>query len=92
MIATDSNKTVVLFIYDDINWGENALIGFDAGDGYNSYVLTEAISPHTAVDISQLSNTGEAGVFIFHVDSELSDIVYDNCYGYTVVDSTMTVS
>lgn len=41
-IATDENKTFVLFLYKDIHWSTNPLqndiIGFNAGDGVRSSI------------------------------------------------------
>ena len=69
MLATDGVQTLAVFIYKDINWGEGAQIGFNAGDGYISFTLPEALSYQTRI-IDERSNVGEPGVFIYRIDSK----------------------
>ena len=73
VIATDSLKTVAVFIYDDIQWGQKSQFGFYAGDEYNSYLLPES---HTSqiLNMSELTNVREPGVFIFRIDSKLLEL------------------
>ena len=51
-----------------MEWGENAQIGFNAGDGVRSFSLPESLTADT-VDIELRSNINEEGVFVFRVDS-----------------------
>ena len=69
MLATDGVQTLAMFIYKDINWGEGAQIGFNAGDGYTSLTLPEALSNQTR-SINERSNVGEPGIFIYDIDSK----------------------
>lgn len=55
------------FIYHDITWGVEAQIGFNAGDGRNSFTIPEALSYQT-LSINQLSNIGEPGIFVYRID------------------------
>ena len=67
VLATDTINTVALFLYDEINQGSRAQVGLNAGDGVSSYMLPEALSSQT-VDLDQLTNAGEPGIFVFRVD------------------------
>jgi hypothetical protein len=69
VLATDDVQTVAVFIYEDINWGERAQIGFNVGDGYTAFVFPEALSDET-VDIDENSNVGKLGVYIHRIDSK----------------------
>lgn len=60
-----------LFLYKDIQWGEEAQIGFNAGDGFSSFSLPGALTEVTT-DIDEQSNVYHPGVFIYRIDSELS--------------------
>ena len=70
MLATDGIKTLAVFLFHDIQWGEGAQIGFNAGDAYTSFMLPVALSDQT-LNITQHSNAGEAGVFVYRIDSML---------------------
>ena len=72
MLATDGIKTLAVFLFHDIQWGERAQIGFNAGDAYTSFndMLPVALSDQT-LNITQHSNAGEAGVFVYRIDSML---------------------
>lgn len=70
VLATDTLKTVSVFIYDTIEQGPEAQVGFNAGDGYTYYMLSEALSDQT-LDLDHLTNAGKDGVFIYRVDSKL---------------------
>ena len=56
-------------MYGDIQWGENAQIGFNAGDNVRSFSVSEALTADT-VDIDLRSNINKTGVFLFRVDSK----------------------
>ena len=74
ILATDSIKTVVMFLYDDIRWGAEAQIGFNAGDGLCFSSLPVALSSQT-VDLDNLTNSGKMGVFVFRVDGMLTTLI-----------------
>ena len=66
VIATDGQRTFVLFIYGVIEWG-SANIGFNAGDGVRSFMLPGALTPQSR-DIEEGSNVGRTGTYIYRVD------------------------
>lgn len=70
LLSTDSIKTVAILIYHDIRWGDRAQIGFNAGDGYTSFTLPDALS-NQILSIDQHSNVGELGVFVYRIDGTL---------------------
>ena len=67
MLATDHIQTVAAFIYDNIQRGDGAQIGFNAGDGLTSFTLPIALSSLT-LTIDDCSNVGQPGVFVFRID------------------------
>ena len=71
VLASNANNTVVLFLYGDIEWSSGAQIGFNAGDGHLFRMLPEALSNQT-LNMSDLSNVGEPGMFLFQVDGMLN--------------------
>ena len=68
MLATDATLTVAVFIYEDIQWERSTQIGFNFGDEEHSLTIPETYSDQI-LNISQLTNVGEPGVFIFRLDS-----------------------
>lgn len=70
ILATAGIKTIVMFLYEDIRWGAEAEIGFNAGDGFSFFSLQVAPSDQT-VDVVGLPSSGKMGVFVFRVDSML---------------------
>ena len=67
VLATNGNQSFVGFIYNDIQWGENVEIGFNAGDGRGYY------SPLTLVDAQgqgQESNVMFPGVYVYRIDGK----------------------
>lgn len=69
VLATDTLKTVAVFIYNEINQGPGAQVGFNYGDGFTFYMLPEALSNQT-LDLEYHTNSGKAGVFAYRIDSE----------------------
>ena len=63
VIATDGLETFVLFIYADIEWGDGATVGFNAGDSVRSIVVTTP-----PLDVETGSNVGVTGLYINRVD------------------------
>ena len=70
MLGTDTLRTVAMFIYDDIQSGSRAQIGFDAGDRITSFTLPGALTSQT-LDMEQSTNIETPGVFIYRLDSML---------------------
>ena len=67
VIAADQQMTFVFFIYHDIQWGDGANIGFDAGDGNRFFMDPRALTNQT-LNIDEGSNVGVRGVYIYRVD------------------------
>ena len=67
MLATDRIQTVAVFIYDDIQWGEQSQIGFNAGDGHAFFKLPGALSDQT-LNVDENSNVGDPGIFVYRID------------------------
>ena len=59
--------TFVFFIYGDIQWGDGANIGFNAGDGVKFFMDPGALTNQT-LNIDEGSNVGVTGVYIYRVD------------------------
>ena len=68
VIATDGQETFVFFIYGDIEWGDGANIGFNAGDGTRSFMVPGALTTQSR-NIEDGSNVDMTGVYIYRVDS-----------------------
>ena len=67
VIVADQQMTFVFFIYGDIQWGDGANIGFDAGDGTRSFMVPHALT-RQALNIDDGSNVGVTGLYIYRVD------------------------
>ena len=76
MLATNGVKSFVIFLYADgeIQWttgdrsgGTEALAGINAGDGKNFVTIPGSLTPKI-ISITQTSNVGNPGVWIFRVD------------------------
>ena len=72
-MATDGDRTFVLFNYVDIDWTEsffhsNIIIGFNAGHSNKSFTLE---MDETLRLIGSTSNVGVPGIYIFRVDQEV---------------------
>lgn len=71
MIATDGNQTYVLYLYQDIQWGnERTTVGFNSGDPTRFYNLPESLFGDLVLNLESLSNIGRPGIFAFRVDQE----------------------
>ena len=66
MIATDSHagQSYVLFLYDDIQWTQSAVIGINAGDGKSAFTLPQSGNNAELALLETSSNTGLPGEFI----------------------------
>ena len=69
ILATDGTRTVSIFLYEDIQWGYNAQIGFNVGDGHTSFTLPEALSAQS-LNVDENSNVGTPGVYVFQIDGK----------------------
>ena len=68
VLMTDGETSYVCFLYKDIQWGEGAGIGFNAGDDTNrSFTVPGALTSET-LDMENQSNVGRPGVFVYRVD------------------------
>ena len=67
VIATDGQRTFVFFIYGDIEWGDDANIGFDAGDSVRSFMLPGALT-NQSINVEDGSNVDVRGLYIYRVD------------------------
>ena len=82
VLATNCSSSFVLFLYldDGIQWttgnldggmhglgGDEAQVGYDAGDSINYYTVPDSMTP-SIVDIETTSNIGIPGMYIFQVD------------------------
>ena len=77
ILATDGETSVVSFIYGDIQWGQRAEIGFNAGDGLSSLTVPSSGTSAT-VDIETQSNVGVPGVFFYQVDGKIFEAFYSS--------------
>ena len=69
VLACDGDATYVLFLYGDIQWSRNNIaIGFNGGDGVNFFNLPSAFTASGFSGLSNTSNVGIPGTFIFRVD------------------------
>ncbi|XP_060073737.1 sushi, nidogen and EGF-like domain-containing protein 1 [Ylistrum balloti] len=67
VLTTDGTKSFVMFHYYRLDWANGALVGFNAGDGVNSYTVNGSMSDDI-VNLVNRSNTGVPGKFLFRVD------------------------
>ena len=78
VLATDNVTTVSIFIYDVIQSGSGAQIGFNGGNGIDSFTLPGALTSHT-LDMDERSNVGVPGVFIYRIDGMHNTDVQYTC-------------
>ena len=66
-----------MFLYADgeIQWGNRSLAGINAGDGVNSVTIPGSLTP-SIINITQTSNVGIPGVWMFQVDG--GNIIYNH--------------
>ena len=70
VLATDGSVSFVFYIYIDIQWGGPTQLGFNAGDGINSFTLSEAFNTFAVLNLESTSNVGIPGCYIFRVDTQ----------------------
>ena len=69
MLATSDNQTYVLFLYDDIQWGnDETTIGLNSGDSF--FILPESGTAEGVLNLNSTSNVATPGTYIFRVDQE----------------------
>ena len=79
ILATSEEASFVMFLYDKLQWttggfaggilglgGTEALAGYNAGDGINSYTADGSLTP-SIVKLARTSNVGMPGTWIFKV-------------------------
>ena len=71
VIAADQEMTFVFFIYGDIQWGDNAFIGFIAG-GFTTIFRVPGSVGSQSLNIDEGSNVGVTGLYIYRVDTCLT--------------------
>ena len=70
VLGTNGTTTLAIFLYDEIQWELRAQIGVNAGDGYSSSSLSEALTDPIE-DVDNRTNIGLPGVFMFRIDSKI---------------------
>ena len=72
VLMTNGQKSVVAFLYKNIDWGSGAQIGFNAGDGSRSFTVPGGLTPATLY-MESMSNVGRPGLFVYQVHGELAN-------------------
>ncbi|XP_038045494.1 uncharacterized protein LOC119720051 isoform X4 [Patiria miniata] len=69
VLVTDGTRSFAMFNYEDIQWSyaQRDQVGFDAGDGVNFYLISEARTADI-VNIDERSNIGIRGRWLFRID------------------------
>ena len=70
ILATDNQTSTAMFVYGDIQWGEQAEIGLNAGDGAG-FLRVPTSGTIDTVNIETQSNVGVPGLFAYQVDGTL---------------------
>ena len=66
----------MIFLYEDLQWGGGkAVAGINAGDGTNFITIPGSLSQNI-LSITETSNVGDPGVWIFEVDTGNLTILY----------------
>ena len=67
-LTSDGEKTFVLFMYREIQWGRGrSTVGFNAGDRVHFYALAQP-NTDTNITLETDSNINVPGVYAFRVD------------------------
>ena len=67
ILLTDGTTSYSVFLYNSMNWGQGATIGFS--NGTSMYRLDERLPDFNVGDLPFSSNVGVDGVFIFRTES-----------------------
>ena len=104
VLATDGLFSYVIFLYADneIQWttgdasnGTNGLggvpaqVGFDAGDGVHYAAIPESCTD-AIINITQTSNVGVPGVWMFRIDEE--EVVIAGCQRITATENGIALT
>ena len=73
ILASDGNKTFVIFSYGDINWGSRLSAGIVSRD---THVLLPGSGTEAIVNLATTSNVGYPGLYIYRVDQ--NNIIHSN--------------
>ncbi|XP_064392927.1 uncharacterized protein LOC135340507 isoform X2 [Halichondria panicea] len=69
VLMTNGQDSFACFLYEDIQWGPGAQIGFNAGDGNRSFTVPGGLTGAT-LHMESLSNVGRPGLFVYQVDGD----------------------
>ena len=71
-----------MFLYHDIQWSSerDTTIGFNAGDGVNSYTVPESLTADGVLNLGSTSNVGIPGTYIYRVDQDPCMYNITMCY------------
>ncbi len=75
ILMTNGQDSFACFLYEDIQWGAGAQIGFNAGDGTRSFTVPGGLTSATLY-MESLSNVGRPGLFVYQVDGKIILCVY----------------
>ena len=75
ILATDEISSYIIFFYEDIQWSDSTVVGFNAGDMRNSFTVPGTVTsggsdPDFVRDLDIEGNTGISGLFLYRVDQE----------------------
>ena len=77
-MATDGTQTYVMFLYHDIQSDSGVTtIGFNAGDGVNFITVPESLTVEGVLNLTNTSNVGLPGVYIYRVDQAPRNYKYE---------------
>ncbi len=75
VLMTNGQDSFACFLYEDIQWGPGAQIGFNAGDGNRSFTVPGGLTGAT-LHMESLSNVGRPGLFVYQVDGKYIMCIY----------------
>ncbi len=75
VLMTNGQDSFACFLYEDIQWGPRAQIGFNAGDGNRSFTVPGGLTGAT-LHMESLSNVGRPGLFVYQVDGEYIECMH----------------
>ena len=84
ILATDGFTSTVIFNYGDIQWGERAEIGFNAGDGVG-FLRVPSSGSNATLDIETQSNVGVPGQFFYRVDGMFRMFITPRAFYYSMI-------
>ncbi len=66
---TNGHDSIIALLYQALEWGPRAQIGFNAGDGNRSFTVPGGLTPATLY-MQSMSNVGQPGLFVYQVDGK----------------------